>query len=375
MPLPHAIRQQLEQLKTDDRRMPPTFLYNEGWMLRLILDAKDRGLLPGVFAANTTWFSEAQLRTPFGKDKGPKHESNTRADAIIGDFTACIATKTGVTLASDAQTFVVLEAKLGSSLSSNTRNAPGFDQAARNVACIARTLELAGRHPDQMETLGFYVVAPQISIDAGLFAGPMSPDSIGLRVKERIEQFTGNPRDSLHAWYKNWFCPLLDKMLKDNTLCCLSWEGLIAQISEQDADAGREIETFYEQCKHFSSLSAGPIGDTDRPVRGMEYTLLAGPNKGQRVRVCSAGRQNSRVYRDSQRSESFLVPNQNLAAIPVSEQTPPPPPPVVGREYQWLNGTAVPLRIRITNVGDCNSRAVQVDSPDQSFLVPNHQLD
>lgn len=62
MPLPLRLLHCLEQLATDQRRMPATVLYNEGWMLRLLLDAGERGLLPGYVGPGQTWFSEAQLR-------------------------------------------------------------------------------------------------------------------------------------------------------------------------------------------------------------------------------------------------------------------------------------------------------------------------
>ena len=50
--------------------------------------------------------------------------------------------------------------KMFSKLSSGTKNAPGYDQAARTVACVAEILRCAGIIPQQMVRLGFFVAAP-----------------------------------------------------------------------------------------------------------------------------------------------------------------------------------------------------------------------
>ena len=52
----------------------------------------------------------------------------------------------GARLLPDATQLMVIKAKIFSPLSGGTRNAPGFDQAARNVACITRLLARANRN-------------------------------------------------------------------------------------------------------------------------------------------------------------------------------------------------------------------------------------
>ena len=375
MSLPGSILRLLKQLETDKPKMPPTLLYNEGWMLRMILDAVEMGLLlDDIFPENARWFSEAQLKTPFGRDKGGKYETNTHADGVVGDFSDLTDTKSGVELPSDAKNFLIFEAKMYSPLSSRTKNAPGFDQAARNVACIAYTLQRAFRKPEKiknMSKVGFYVIAPQSQIDSGLFDAPMSSKSIRSRVSERIQQFTGRSRDTLADWQQEWFTPLVEKMEIEKTLKCLSWEGLIDQITNQEIKT--EIEEFYKLCKKHNMAVSRSADNTGRPTRGMEYLLSSGNQKGQRVRVCSVGRENSRVYLKGNLAESFLVPNVNLELIPESDQTPPPPDPIAGREYEW-KGQGGSIRVSVINVGDCNSRVIRADSTGNSFKVPNHQL-
>ncbi|HEY0970151.1 MAG TPA: hypothetical protein VGE02_04130 [Gemmatimonadales bacterium] len=61
----------------------------------------------------------------------------------------------------DARQLVVIEAKMYSTLSRGTRYAPEFDQAARNVACMAEVLARSGLEPEAMDRMAFVVVAPE----------------------------------------------------------------------------------------------------------------------------------------------------------------------------------------------------------------------
>lgn len=374
MPLPNSILHLLEQLITDERRMPPTILYNEGWMLRLVLQAGSRGYLPHIAPIGVRWFSEAQLRSPFGRDRGPKHEANTHADAVVGDFKEIVDTKSGVEVCNDAKLFLVLEAKMSSPLSSGTKNAPGYDQAARNVACIAHTLQMAQRKPESMEKVGFYVIAPKSQIDSGLFEEAMSFSSIRKRVDERMNHFTGESRDALTEWYRNWFCPLTEKMERDKTLRCIPWESLIQQIAELSADAGAELRDFYDKCKQFNLAVSTSTDRTGLPTRGREYRLSSGQRKGQRVRVGSVGPRNSRVYIENSLDDSFLAMNTSLEPLPEAEQTPSPPDPISGRQYLWKTERNQPIIVEVINSGECNSRVKRVAGNEASFKVPNHQL-
>lgn len=74
--------------------MPPTHLYNEGWMLRLVLDWLDRHRdleHPLALHEGARWYSEALLPSRFLRDEhgDPLAESHTHADGLIGHFEAC----------------------------------------------------------------------------------------------------------------------------------------------------------------------------------------------------------------------------------------------------------------------------------------------
>ena len=114
-------------------------------MLRLVLDWYSWHKLndhPLQFHPSATWFSEALMPSPFR----PRHrgdtraESRTHADGIVGHFFVGGSARTDVKLLADATQLIVIEAKIYNPFSAGTRNAPNFDQAARNFACITELL-------------------------------------------------------------------------------------------------------------------------------------------------------------------------------------------------------------------------------------------
>jgi hypothetical protein len=85
------ITELLSKAKDPDRVFPATDLYNEGWMLRLVIDWFSRN--PPVecdirFLKGSRWYSEALLPSQFlARQRGDKlAESWTHADGVIGHF-------------------------------------------------------------------------------------------------------------------------------------------------------------------------------------------------------------------------------------------------------------------------------------------------
>jgi len=93
---------------------PETLIFNEGWLLRLVLKewlagsaGSGFGFLP--FPEGVTAYSEGQLYTPF---RGGSHpERNTHADGIVGEFTTT-GTKSGIVLKPDFRYIAFFEAKI-----------------------------------------------------------------------------------------------------------------------------------------------------------------------------------------------------------------------------------------------------------------------
>ncbi len=229
---------------------PPTEIYNEGWLLRIILNWFSRNRASDGFGLSFSnkagWFSEALLPTPFrARYQGdPLAEARTHADGVVGHFVIGQKGKTDLTLAPDATQLVVLEAKISSSLSSGIKNAPYYDQAARNVACIAEVLRQANRPPESMTRLGFHLLAPEAKIRSGAFDKNMDRQSIKEKVKRRVSEYDGN-RDE---WHSAWFVPTIDRV----DIGVLSWEEVLARIGEEDGNASNSIAEFYEMCLKFN---------------------------------------------------------------------------------------------------------------------------
>lgn len=231
-------------------RFPPTLLYNEGWLLRLVLDWFSTHPIPDhplTCSENAQWFSEALLPSPFlARYKGDHlAETWTHADGVIGHFQIGGKNKTGLSLVRAATQLVVLEAKLFSGLSVSVKNALYYDQAARNVACIAEVLHRADRRTVDMAQLGFYILAPQAQIEKGVFAKQLCPESISHKVAQRVAAYEGTKEQ----WHREWFQSTLPAL----KIGLISWEEIIATIQECDPVAGVGFKEFYQKSLMFNS--------------------------------------------------------------------------------------------------------------------------
>ena len=232
----------LKKCDTPDTNFPPTDLYNEGWMLRLVLDwlSAHPGLNHDLaFTPTDKWYAEALLPSAFhARYKGDiLAEARTHADGVIGDFVIGAELKGDLSLTPDAARIIVTEAKMFSKLSPGTRNAKYFNQAARNVACIAELIHRARISPDRFNAIGFYVLAPASQIQDGVFAQHMSPGIILDVVKQRVSEFQDPDKDK---WLTDWFMPTLQRILIRE----IAWEEMINLITEHDQPFGTRINAF-----------------------------------------------------------------------------------------------------------------------------------
>jgi hypothetical protein len=248
----NTIRELLGKCGSGDSVLPPTELYNEGWMLRLVLNClehnrdleHDLSFLPG-----SRWYSEALLASQFLPERrdDDRAESFTHADGVIGHFSIRPGERGEAVLLPTAKQLIVIEAKLGSPLSSGVKNDPDFDQAARNVACMAHLIGTAGVSPKSMERLGFFVVAPEQQVQTGLFNELVTKDSIRRKVAYRVAQY----RSTRDAWFRDVFEPVLEH----SSVKVLTWEAVIYGIASDAFAAG--LQDFYRRCLEFNPLRAG----------------------------------------------------------------------------------------------------------------------
>jgi len=231
-----------ELLSSFDPKHPnfrPTEIYQEGWLIKLVIHQAstiDDGNFYLSFLSKSTWYSESQLPTAFkARRRGdPLAESRTNADGVIGEIKIGSQAKVDLELVRGAKQFTVIEAKIGSSLSSGTKNAPYFDQAARNVACMAEVMAMAPINPESLERLDFIVLAPKYSIRQGTFSKEMTRGSIKSKVQRRVQDYKGR----MNKWYSTHFEPTINKI----RLHTLSWEEALRWISKNKPDVGDELE-------------------------------------------------------------------------------------------------------------------------------------
>jgi hypothetical protein len=254
----------LESAGTPNSPVLPTLLYEEGWLLRLVLALAADGIdcLPFKFAVGARWLSEARLYSAFlaGSRQDGLAEKHTHADAVAGHVEIGEGTKSGLALNVCGSQFVVIEAKISSPLSSGTTRAPYFDQAARNVACMAENIRRCGKPIEQWGSLAFFVFAPKIKIEAGTFAGQMTKQSIASKIDRRIKEYPPEDQFGRVEFQQRWVAPLLDRL----TLECVSWESIIGRIRDLDAAIGNDVQKFYEKTLMYNGLSNGEVIEGNR---------------------------------------------------------------------------------------------------------------
>jgi len=248
------ISELLSKAKDSDRVFPATDLYNEGWMLRLVIDWLSRNAQVEFdihFTEGSRWYSEALLPSAFlARRRGDNlAESWTHADGVIGQFLIGENADGDLSLEEGATQLVVTEAKMFSKLSPGVTNAKYFNQGARNVACIAEIAKRANIAPSLFEDIAFYVIAPKVRIDEGVFSEQMQKIDIREKVQRRVSEYEDQAKS---LWFEEWFLPVLEAI----KVRCISWEEILAVIVKHDEADGRELGQFYEKCFEFNKFVA-----------------------------------------------------------------------------------------------------------------------
>ena len=115
MGIPQILSKLFKEPNRENYHFPNSFIYNEEWMTKLILATHFDGdpCLPFHITENSTWFSEAQLLSPFLKRKHLKKdtlsEKQTHSDGVIGQIRIRSGTKSGLALKANVKQFIILE--------------------------------------------------------------------------------------------------------------------------------------------------------------------------------------------------------------------------------------------------------------------------
>ena len=236
----------------DKSPVAPSEVYNETWMLRMMLsfihdyyvdriDNQCEELSRIASAVRRNWISEGGLRPVFEKE-GP-----TWADAILGNIKLDDQgeTKRGVVVDSDNDKdgVIVIEAKMNSALASGITHASDYNQVVRNIACLAQLVmgkELA-------KDSAFFVFAPQSKINVWINdwkLGPKylcgEPEKCSEKVWEVINGQTRKIKEPSVCDKSECFKQAVKNIVANSKL--ISWESIIQSFN---CDKRESLKNFY----------------------------------------------------------------------------------------------------------------------------------
>ncbi|MBA7539204.1 hypothetical protein ES705_31483 [subsurface metagenome] len=216
----------IHSIDTKHPNVNPTEIYNEGWMIRLLVyqSIKSKIRIEEIDFANlSNWTSEALISSPFVKVLKDK-EGYTHADIALGDFTVDYEDRGEIKVLDNAKLFGIIEAKMGSTLSKGTTHAKNYDQASRNLACIAHNTF------DKKCEIFFAIVAPSSKLRKHKIEKQIDLDRMIAVIEERFRGYPDPVRDSMNmklviakaqsckTWalsYEDWIDMFLDSAIKD----------------------------------------------------------------------------------------------------------------------------------------------------------------
>ena len=250
----------IEILESNDRSkhlFPPTEVYSEGWMLRLVLNWFSNNQVVEndlSFFVNSRWFSEALLSSKFlplwrGDNLS---ESWTHADGVIGHFEIGNNGNGDLKITDNAKQLIVCEAKMFSKYSSGTKNAPKYNQVARNVACMCNICTTQKNDINEIK-IGFFGLIPEIQLkNERTFNIYIAKQNIGETVLNRINQYKERSdfKEKID-WYNDKFVPFLEHINIQN----ISWESVIDYIQNKDSVYGLGLNEFYQKCIIYNNVN------------------------------------------------------------------------------------------------------------------------
>jgi len=238
----HGLDEIIKSIETSNPNVNPTEIYNEGWMTRLLVlySIQDNLKIGSIdFSSISNWSSEALISSPFIRAQKYR-EGYTHADIAIGDFVVDYSKKGDIKILNNAKLFGIIEAKMASNLSQKTTYASDYNQASRNLVCIAsNTIDKSF-----CKTF-FYVVVPESKINTH-------------KIKQQIElQFLLNQiekRFSLHSEENEIMNDKYNiiKKITDCDIQVISYEFWISTI--KDSNTQKILHNFYQKAKKWNRI-------------------------------------------------------------------------------------------------------------------------
>ena len=222
---------------------PLTDIYNEGWMLRLVLSKLENNeKLKKAFHydSRAKWFSEAELKSPFLHKE--KRETRTHADAVIGSFEFEENTKTGVDLPKNKEgfhCFYAIEAKMYAPLSKGISADPNYNQAARYLGCLAYIA--FSNHLTDFSNIGLIICAPSDhkSIIEDIHN---SRKLLNTRISDYYNE-NKNKNEEIVKFY-SWWKENEQRFFEKEKIEVLHWEDLVKD--------DEELTVFYKKCVQYN---------------------------------------------------------------------------------------------------------------------------
>lgn len=227
-------------LKCEETNLNPTIIYNEGWMVRLLVEysIQERINMGGFdFDEGCKWTSEALISSPF-VDVKEYREGYTHADVVFGDFDVKYSNRGEITL-NKPKTFGIIEAKMKSNLSKGTSNFKKYNQATRNVVCIAHNIK-------EIDCNTFFlVVAPKSMIKKYQIENQIDKKVILNQVEERFEVHGEKFKQE-----KNY--SKIVENIKKMSIATISYEDWISMFA--DDQIREKLDEFYSRCLKWNRI-------------------------------------------------------------------------------------------------------------------------
>ncbi len=246
------------------RIMSPRVIYNEDYLLRLIMfwfmqqnhfivnSDLDRKICKAFQLADerARSYTYATIETPFKVrkkgEKDPLAEASSQVSGVNGHFTVLYGKKKErVVLLKDAKQFIVLEVTLNKPLKKGTKKFKNYNQIARDVACMIQTLS----HLENpfLDNLGLFVVAPEKVLEMEIFKTYTYKPNIEELITNRIKAY-GDNED------KKALLELFQRLFQRIDVDCLAYEDIIRFITKNDSHYGERINGFYSQCLKYHGI-------------------------------------------------------------------------------------------------------------------------
>lgn len=232
----------IKSIETSQPNVNPTVIYNEGWMTRLLVieSIQEKLKLESIDFSNiSNWTSEALISSPFIQTKSHR-EGYTHADIAIGDFRVDYLKRGEIEIQADAKLFGIIEAKMGSNLSQGTTHVSDYNQACRNLVCIASNII----NKTDCKTF-FYVVAPESKISHHQVQAQIELQFVLKQIEQRFNLHSSE-NDIIQK------LPEVISYVKQCDIKVISYEEWISLITNTDAKS--LLQSFYEKSKKWNRV-------------------------------------------------------------------------------------------------------------------------